>query len=125
MILPRAADVPYLLWRFFLQKVQGDKYHGQCALAVRNKETVAIVAALHKFHAWLQQSTLLLKSASVATDHRSLEYMTKESGAVGRRGRWHQFLSQFLLDVVYLPGRNQEILDTLSRWSYPAYLYSS
>ena len=46
------------------------------------------------------------------------------SGPVGRRGRWHQFLSQFLLDVVYVPGQNQEIPDTLSRWSYPAYLYS-
>ena len=46
------------------------------------------------------------------------------SGPVGRRGRWHQFLSQFLVDVVYVPGQNQEIPDTLSHWSYPAYLYS-
>ena len=114
---------------FCSRKLQGDKSHGQRARPVRDKETYAIVATLHKFHAWLQQSRLFLKSAWVATDHRSLEYMTKEdsvtvSGPVGRRGRWHQFLSQFLLDVVYVPGQNQEIPDTLSRWSYPAYLYS-
>ena len=48
--------------------------------------------------------------------------MTKEdfvtlSGPVGRRGRWRQFLSQFLLGVVYVLGQNQEIPDTLSPWS--------
>ena len=114
---------------FFSRKLQGDKSHGQRAWPVRDKETYAIVATPHKFHAWLQQSALFLKSAWVATDHRSLEYMTKEdfvtvSGPVGRRGRWHQLLSQFLVDVVYAPRQNQEIPDTLSRWSYPAYLYS-
>ena len=113
----------------FSRKLHGDKFHGQRAWPVRDKEAYAIVATLHKFHAWLQQSRLFLKSAWVATDHCSREYMTQEdsvtvSGAVGRRGCWHQFLSQFLLDVVYVPGQNQEIPDTLSRWSYPAYLYS-
>ena len=114
---------------FFSRRLQGDKSHGQRAWPLRDKETYPIVATLHKFHAWLQQSRLFLKLAWVATNHRSLEYMTREdfdtvSGPVGRRGRSHQFVSQFLGDVVYVPGQNQEIPDTLSRWSYPAYLYS-
>ena len=113
----------------FSRKLQGDKSHGQRCWPVRDKETYAIVATLRKFHAWLQQSRLFLKSAWVATDHRSLEYMMKEnfvtlSGPVGGRGRWQQFVSQFLVDVVYVPGHNQEIPDTLSRWSYPAHLCS-
>ena len=125
----QSCGCPLVPLAFPSRKLQGDKSHGQCAWPVRDKETYAIVATLHKFHAWLQQSRLFLKSAWVATDHRSLEYMTKEdfvtvSGPVGRRGCWHQFLSQFLLDVVYVPGQNQEIPYTLSRWSYPAYLYS-
>ena len=125
----QGCECPLFPVEVFLRKLQGDKSHGQCAWAVRDKETYAMVATLHKFHAWLQQSRPLSKSAWVATDHHSLEYMTKEdlvmmSGPVGRRGPWHQRLLQFLLDVVYLPGQNQEIADTLSRWFYPAYLYS-
>ena len=85
---------------FFSRKLQGDKSHGQRALPVRDNE-IYVIVALHKFHAWLQQSKHLLNSAWVTTNHRSLEYMTKEdfvtvSGAVGRRGRWHQSLSHFL-----------------------------
>ena len=77
----------------------------------------------------LQQSRPFLNSALVTRDHRSLEYMTKDDSVtvcrpVGRGGRWHQFLSHFLFDVVYVPGQNQESPDTLSSWSYPAYLYS-
>ena len=45
-------------------------------------------------------------------------------GPVGRQRRWHQFLSQFFVDVVCVPGQNQENPDGRSRWSYPAYLYS-
>ena len=46
---------------FLFRELQGDKSHGQRAWPVRDKETYAIVATLHKFHAWLQQSRLFLK----------------------------------------------------------------
>ena len=77
---------------FFPRKLQDDKSHGQRAWPVREEVTYEIVASLHKFHAWLQQSIPFLKSAWVATDHRSLQYMTKEdfvtaSRRAGRRGR--------------------------------------
>ena len=125
----QGCGCPLFPMAFSSRTLQGDKSHGKHASPMRDKETYAIVATLHKFHARLQQSKFFLKWPWVATDHCSLEYMTKEdfvtvSGPVGRRGRPHQFLSQLLVDVVYVPGQNQEIPDTPSRWSYPAYLYS-
>ena len=41
-------------------------------------------------------------------------------GSVARRGRWHEFLSQFNIEVVYVPGKDHQVSDALSRWAYPA-----
>ena len=61
----------------------------------------------------------------VTTDHRSLEDWVSEhvdtpSGPRGRRARWHETLSQFDLEVKYIPGPENLIPDALSRWAYPA-----
>ena len=42
------------------------------------------------------------------------------SGPVGRRRRWHEFLSRFNLIIEYLPGDENDDGDTLLRWAYPA-----
>ena len=41
-------------------------------------------------------------------------------GSVARRGRWHEFLSQFNLEIVYVPGKDHKVSDALSRWAFPA-----
>ena len=61
----------------------------------------------------------------VTTDHKSLENWVTEhvdtpSGPRGRRGRWHETLSQFDLQVAYIPGPDNVVPDALSRWAYPA-----
>ena len=61
----------------------------------------------------------------VLTDHQSLQHWHTEDlnnmiGSVARRGRWHEFLSQFNLEVVYVPGSEHKVSDALSRWAYPA-----
>ena len=60
------------------------------------------------------------------TDHESLQYwytedLNKMTASVPRRGRWHEFLSQFNLEVVYVPGKTQVVSDVFSRapWVYP------
>ena len=42
------------------------------------------------------------------------------SGARGRRGRWHEILSKFDLEIEYLPGQENVVADAMSRWAYPA-----
>ena len=56
----------------------------------------------------------------VLTDHESLQHLHREDinkmiGSVARRGRWHEFLSQFILEIVYVAGKEHKVSDALSR----------
>ena len=88
--------------------------------APREKETYAIVAALRKWSGIIGFQPVL-----ITTDHRAIEEWVTEhvdtpSGPRGRRARWHETLSQFDLEVKYIPGPENVIPDALSRWAYPA-----
>ena len=59
------------------------------------------------------------------TDHKSLESWYKGDlctlpGPLGRRGRWHEFLSLYHTEVVYKPGKDNIVAKGLSWWAYPA-----
>ena len=113
---------------FFSRKLQGEKANGltkkrdtsQYAWTPREKETYAIVRCLLKFQSWIGS-----QEVTVQTDHSAIVKWYKEglctiSGPVGRRGRWHEFLSRFNLFIEYRPGEDNEGADALSRWAYPA-----
>jgi transposase InsO family protein len=82
-----------------------------------------LIVCLEKFSSWIgsNQVSLVCK-----TDHRSLENWHTErldckSGPLGRRTRWHEFLSRFEdLGVEYIKGDENVVADSLSRWAYPA-----
>ena len=86
----------------------------------REKETYAIVAALQKW-----ANTIGFQPVEVHTDHKSLghwltEHVNTPSGPRGRRARWHEALSLFCLTVVYVPGPDNVVADSMSRFAYPA-----
>jgi len=41
-------------------------------------------------------------------------------GPRGRRGLWHEILSEFDLTIEYFPGKNNIVADAMSRFAYPA-----
>ena len=93
---------------------------GQRNWTPREIETYAIVLALQKWESWIGLQPVL-----VLTDHQAIEAWAKEvldapSGPVGRRSRWHQIFSKFDLSVGYIPGKDNQIADILSRWAYLA-----
>ena len=86
----------------------------------REQETYAILLALKKW-----QHVIGHQAVKVISDHKALENWATEtldtpSGPAGRRSRWHEFLSKFNLTVEYLPGKTNQVADSLSRWAYPA-----
>ena len=101
---------------FFSRKLSGS----QLNWSPREKECYAIVAALLKWHGWVGN-----KRVEVRTDPRSLEnWATEDLKTVGgpspRQARWHELFSKFDLHVVYTPGPVNPVGDFLSRWAYPA-----
>ena len=107
---------------FFSRKLEGSPGKGQMGWSIREKETYAIVLILQKFRSWLASTRVEI---IVQTDHKSLqswytEDLSRMVSAIGRRGRWHEFLIQFNIVVVYVPGKDHHVSDALSRWAYPA-----
>ena len=105
---------------FFSRKLEGKDRKGQRAWSTREQETYALVSCLLKFKSWIPG-----REATVYTDHNSLESWYKEdlctlSGPLGRRGRWHELLSRYHIEVVYKPGKDNTVADGLSRWAYLA-----
>ena len=93
---------------------------GQKKGSPREKEAYAIVEALRKYQTWIGNNPV-----SVVTDHKSLDaWATQDlntpSGPLGRRGRWHEVFSRFALDVLYVPGKDNEVADAMSRRPYSA-----
>ena len=94
---------------------------GQAAKwGIHEKETYAIICALKKYAGWIGRQPVV-----VITDHSSLEKWTTEvfatpTGPTGRQARWHQLLGHFDVHVEYVPGKQNEVPDALSRYAYPA-----
>ena len=96
------------------------KHTGRYGWTPREKETYTIVSCLLKFQSWIGGQEI-----TVQTDHSSIVKWYKEDlctvpGLVGRRGRWHEFLSTFNLMIEYRSGPENHVGNTLSRWAYPA-----
>jgi hypothetical protein len=85
----------------------------------RDKETYAVISALDKWSSYIMYNRVL-----ILTDHKSLQSWYKEhvvgAGPSGRRARWHSKLNNFNIEVVHIPGVNNEVGDAMSRWAYPA-----
>jgi hypothetical protein len=76
------------------------------------RELLAIVLALRTWRHFLLGSEF---SVICQTDHRPLQSFLSQTTLSARQVRWQQFLSEFNLQVTYLPGKVNTFADGLSR----------
>jgi hypothetical protein len=77
---------------------------------IHEKELLAIIRALKKW-----RSDLLGLPIYVYTDHRTLENFDTQKDLSRRQLCWQEFLSQYEINMVYIPGPDNTVADALSR----------
>jgi hypothetical protein len=77
---------------------------------VHEKELLAIIRVLKKW-----RSDLLGMKFFVYTNHRTLQNFDTQCDLSRRQLRWQEFLSQYELQIVYIPGEANTVVDALSR----------
>jgi len=76
---------------------------------VHKKELLAIIRSLKKWRADLLGIPIV-----VYTDHRTLENFDMQHDLSCRQLRWQEFMSQYDMTIVYIPGEDNSVADALS-----------
>ena len=79
---------------------------------VHERELLAIVLALRTWRHYLYNSDFVVRCR---TDHKPLQHFMGQSTLSDRQVRWQQFLSEFNIEVSYVPGAENDFADGLSR----------
>lgn len=74
------------------------------------RELYAIIFALNKFHYWIAGRRFTLY-----TDHKALSYMHTQTKLNDMLIRWQDKIAKYSFDVVYRPGKDMTVPDSLSR----------
>lgn len=69
---------------------------------VHDQELGAIVACFEEWQAWLLGSN---EPITVYSDHANLRYFMRAQELTARQARWAAFLSEFLFEIVHIPGK--------------------
>jgi hypothetical protein len=77
---------------------------------MHEKELLAVIHALKKW-----RSDLLGMKFFVYTDHCTLQNFDTQKDLSRRQLRWQEFLSQYEMEIVYIPGEANTVADALSR----------
>ena len=77
---------------------------------IHEKELLAIIRALKKW-----RTDLLGSPIYVYTDHKTLENFDTQKDLSRRQLRWQEFLSQYEINMIYIPGPDNTVADALSR----------
>lgn len=74
------------------------------------REALAVVWATDKFRGYLDGSEII-----IGTDHQPLKWLLTLKSPTGRLARWFLKMQSYNFNIVYTPGKENIIADTLSR----------
>jgi hypothetical protein len=83
----------------------------QCNYEIHDKELLAVMNALEEWKAELKG----VKSFEILTDHKNLEYFMTSKKLTERQVRWSLELAEYNFKLTYIPGKENERADALSR----------
>jgi hypothetical protein len=78
--------------------------------ATHDLELASIVHALRKWRHYLMGKRFELR-----TDHNGLKYLFDQPNLNARQSRWLEFLSEYDLDIRHIKGKENKVVDALSR----------
>jgi len=83
----------------------------ECNYEIYDKEMLAIIRCLEEWDAELRS----VRQFEVRTDHKNLEYFMTARKLTERQMRWSLILSRYNFKISYVPGKDNERADALSR----------
>jgi len=86
----------------------------ECNYGIGDKELLAIIKALNKWHIYLHQ---LPQPFTIITDHHNLQNFTTKTLLSRRQARWAQELAQYNFKIIFRPGAQNGKADALTRRS--------
>jgi len=86
----------------------------ECNYGIGDKELLAIVVALEKWHIYLHQ---LPHAFTILTDHHNLQTFTTKALLSRRQARWAHEIAQYDFRIVFRPGVQNGKADALTRRS--------
>jgi len=86
----------------------------ECNYRIGDKELLAIIKALDKWHMYLHQ---LPQPFTIITNHHNLQNFTTKALLSWRQARWAQELAQYDFKIVFRPGAQNGKADALTRRS--------
>jgi len=84
----------------------------KCNYGISNKELLAIIKALHKWHMYLHQ---LPQPFTIITNHHNLQNFTTKALFSRRQARWAQELAQYDFKIIFRRGVENGKADALTR----------
>jgi len=86
----------------------------ECNYGIGDKELLAIINALEKWHIYLYQLPRLFM---IRTDHHNLQTFTTKALLSCQQARWVQDIAQYDFKILFHPGKYNGKADALTRRS--------
>ena len=86
----------------------------ECNNGISDKELLAIIKALDKWHMYLHQ---LPQPFTIITDYHNLQNFTTKALLYRRQARWAQELAQYNFKIIFRPGAQNGKANALTRRS--------